>query len=153
MPTSNSVILSSANLARLGRLIVACHDGARAQTAAALILRGSRGDRLHEAAARRMSFADELTEMVRSFGCRPVQRGPSSFEGIRAAVHGVNAWIIGENFGDAYGSCARVETITEGLYERALGADMPRAARELVERHHAEIAADRAEFRRLSMGG
>ena len=145
-------MLSRENVARLARLIVACNDDARAHAAAALVVGGSRGDRLNAAAARRLSFADELAEQVRSSGGRP-EEGGSAFEGIRAALHGLNALVIGENAGDAYGSCARIEAKTERLYERAAGPDMPISVSEVIGRHYLEIAADRAELRRLSMGG
>lgn len=152
MAASTTVTLSLANVARLGRLIVACNDGARAQTAAALVVRGSRGVRLNGTAARRGSFADELAAMIQSFGGTPTN-GASAFETIRAALHAVNALVIGENVGDAYVSCARIEAKTARLYERAIDADMQEPVSELIARHYVEIAADGAEFRRLSMGG
>jgi hypothetical protein len=153
MATSTTETLSRSDVARLDRLILACNDGARAQAAAALIVGGSRADRLEEAAARRASFADELAEMIRLFGGKAEPRSTGStsvYETIRAAIHGVNSLIIGENAGDAYGSCARIEAKTEKLYARTSCLDLPRAVIEVMIRHHLEISADHAELRRLS---
>lgn len=151
MATSKSTGLSHANAERLNGLIVACNDDARAQTAAARIVGGARGARLDETTARRVSFARELTDLLRSFG-RRADEGGSTFEAVRAAVHSVNALVIGENPGDAYSSCARIAARTDRLYQRAALGSLPLRVEEVVTRHQAEVANDCAELRRLSMG-
>lgn len=152
MATSKSAGLSHANFQRLNSLIVACNDDVRAQTAAARIVGGARRARLDESTARRRSFARELTELLRSFG-RRADEGGSTFEAIRAAIHSVNALVIGENAGDAYSSCERIAAHTERLYERTALGSLPLKVEEIVTRQHLEVSADRAELRRLSMGG
>jgi uncharacterized protein (TIGR02284 family) len=139
--------------ALLNRLIFACNDGARAQTSASLIVKGSeRRAQLEDGATRRLAFANELSELVRALGGTP-NDGGSAVEGLRAAAHRVRALLVGENGGDAYGTCARVEAHAERLYEVAIDAELPGQARVVVARHHAEIVTDHAELRRLSMGG
>jgi uncharacterized protein (TIGR02284 family) len=137
----------------LNRLIIACNDGARARSAAARIMSGAEGRaRLEGGAVRRLAFAGELSELVRRYGGRPSDHG-SALEGVRAAAHKVNAFFIGENRGDAYTTCARIEARAERLYEDAMETDLPAPARLVVARQQAEIVADHAELRRLSMGG
>lgn len=137
----------------LNRLIVACNDGARAQSAAALVMNeGSGRTKLEGGATRRIAFASELSELVRRYGGRP-NGGGSAFEGFRAAAHWVNALLIGENRGDAYGMCERIEARAEKLYKTAMETQMPEPARLVVARQQREIVAGHAELRRLSMGG
>jgi uncharacterized protein (TIGR02284 family) len=137
----------------LNRLIAACNDGARAQDRAALVVNGAtRRARLEDSASRRLAFANELAELVRSLGGTP-RDGGSTVEGLRAAANRVRAVLVGENGGDAYSTCARVEAHAERLYEVAIAAELPGPARLVVARHHAEVVADHAELRRLSMGG
>lgn len=149
---ATSPTLSHANFERLNGLIVACNDDVRAQTAAALVVGGARRANLQKTTSRRKAFARELTDLVRSFG-RRAEEGGSTFEGVRAAIHAVNALVIGENAGDAYGSCERIASRTERLYERMSLTSMPLKVEEMVTRHLVEVSADRAELRRLSMGG
>jgi uncharacterized protein (TIGR02284 family) len=137
----------------LNRLIIACNDGTRAQRSASLVVRGGEcRARLEDSANRRVAFANELAELVRGLGGTPANHG-TAFETVRAAVHWVDALLIGDNGGDAYRSCARIEARAEKLYERATHADLPGAASRIIAHHHAEIVADHAELRRLSMGG
>jgi hypothetical protein len=53
----------------------------------------------------------------------------------------------------AAASCTRIASKTERLYERAASARMPKSVRDVIARHDVEVAADRAELRRSSMGG
>src|SRR5688572_15189021 len=106
-------------IASLNRLIVACNDGARAQNAAALVVAGERRAQLEDGATRRLTFVNELSELVREMGGTP-RHGGSALEGVRTMAHRVNVLLVGENGRDAYGTCARVEAHTERLYEDAI---------------------------------
>jgi uncharacterized protein (TIGR02284 family) len=140
-------------IAVLNRLILACNDGARAQRAAALVVQGSgRKARLEDSAERHVAFSGELTELVTGLGGVPGDGG-SMLETIRIAGRWINVLLVGDNSGDAYGTCVRIEAGAEKLYEKATQADLPGAARLVVARHHAGIVADHVELRRFSMGG
>ena len=137
----------------LNRLIVACNDVARAQTSASRIVAGDdRRGNLDVGAGRSTALATELGGLVRALGGLPA-RGGSSSESIRALLHQVNAWVIGENAGDAYVHCERVEAVAEKLYEDASQAVLPPETKTIILRHLAQVSASRLELRRLAMRG
>jgi uncharacterized protein (TIGR02284 family) len=143
---------TGSHLSQIRRLVVACNDDAHVHDAAALVVRGDGGIRLAARAARRLCFAHDLAAMVWNFG-GPPDHGPSTRAMLRGVARQVRSWIVGENAGDAYTACACAEARTEKLYEAALEADLPRATKDVVARQLREVASDRLELRRLSMGG
>jgi uncharacterized protein (TIGR02284 family) len=154
MTTSTTTVTNrSPATAVLNRLITACNDGARAQRAASTVVGGNdRRARLEDSAGRRDTFVHELGALVSELGGTPTTGG-SAFEGLRALGHQVDVLLIGDNGGDAYRSCARIEAHAEKLYARAAAANLPASAATVVARHLVEITADHAELRRRSMGG
>lgn len=140
--------------ALLNRLIVACHDGARAHTAALDAVTGvePRGE-LEDGANRRLSFARELSEMVRELGGMP-SAGGSTIEDLRVVTHWLNALLVRETASAAYGRCARVEAHAERLYDAAMKRpELTDALRFTLTRQHDEISIDCAMLLRRSMGG
>lgn len=139
---------------RLNRLILACNDSARAQSSAATIVSGSerRGD-LEDGASRRIAFIDALSEEVRRLG-GTADEGGTAFEALRAAASWFRTQIVGENGGDSYSTCARIEAAAARLYVTALDDPrLPERARRLVTEQHEVISADHDRLRRRSMGG
>lgn len=134
-------------------LIIACHDGARAQLAASRVVRGAEHRaQLAGSAGQHRAFALEIGTLSRAGGNTPVDRG-SPGEAVRAAVHWLDAIVVGENDGDIYKSCARIEARAERLYEKASRRDMPKASAEIIARHLTAISAGSAQLRFRSMGG
>jgi len=152
MTTSTSAASDRTSML-LNRLIVACNDGARAHAAAVVAVKGAeRKYELEDGATRRRSFAIELGEMVRGLGGTP-SPGGSAGEDVRTAAHWVHALLFGENSGDAYGTCARVEAHAEKLYVGVMKESLSDSMLHVVTRQHDEIAIDRVMLHRRSMGG
>lgn len=141
------------NQAILNGLIGACLDDIHAQRTAARIVAGAkRRGALEDSADRRASFVVELTELVRAEGGSP-RDDASVGETLRGAFRSVRALVIGDNTGDAYAWCELVEQKTLDRYDHARDGSLSAAARELVERHRAEIFTDHASLRLQRSGG
>jgi uncharacterized protein (TIGR02284 family) len=132
----------------INRLIVACKDGAGAQTATgALISDVQNRDRLTSLVSRREMFVIELSEIVRALGGDARASG-SVWGRANTALQQVRSRLGGNHEGDALGTSARVEATIERVYDDALRGVLPNDVRVVIERQHAEIDRDRAELRR-----
>lgn len=137
----------------LNGLIGACRDDIHAQNAAARVVSGfERREHLEDSAKRREAFVHELSALVRAQGKTPRDEG-SIGETLRGAFRTARALVVGDNTGDAYAWCERVEGKTERRYERALAGVLPTDARAAIQRHYAEIVDDHAELRLHRSGG
>jgi uncharacterized protein (TIGR02284 family) len=136
----------------LNRLIRGCRDDVVVQRAAALSVQPGTGlDDLHRSIARRGVFIEELSAQIRALGGSP-RKMPSLFGNVWGVLRRMRFAVIGENDGDAYQTCARVERKTEAAYDHALLLNLPIAAHEVIEQQQLEIEKDGIGFRRSRFG-
>lgn len=130
-------------------LIDACQCSIAAQLDAAdTIVGNGQREYLVSLATQRRGFADDLGRVVTGLGGRPLSRQPASTGWFGRLVHRGQAFMVGENDGDTYGTCSRVETRTELRYDRALAGSLPADVRRLVEVQRKSVATDGADLRR-----
>lgn len=151
--TSTAPALSpEAACAAMNRLMIACRADLSVQKAAAATVQNLHArDDLLLRCKRRDAFITELASEIRVLGGTPGKRA-TLFGDLWGALRRARYFLIGDNDGDAFATCADVETTTEKKYAAARNRHFPNGCDEVIARQHDEIERDRINLRRARHG-
>lgn len=133
----------------LNQLIQTCKDGENGFQSAAQAVEDPNLKRLFESYwQQRAEFAAELQLEVRRLAEDPVDSGHAT-----AALHrgwmDLKAEVSDRSEGDIIEECERGEDVAVQAYEKALGSDLPRDLRIIVERQFLQVKAAHDQIRSL----
>lgn len=133
----------------LNQLIQTCKDGENGFQSAAQAVEDPNLKRLFESYwQQRAEFAAELQLEVRRLAEDPVDSGHAT-----AALHrgwmDLKAEVSDRSEGDIIEECERGEDVAVQAYEKALGSDLPRDIRIIVERQFLQVKAAHDQIRSL----